>query len=102
MIPFSTNIVMLVIAMSIAGYGFSVTSPALNSLISLQAGDDEMGTIMGVTRSASTMARFTGPAWAGLLFGVLGRDWPYFGGALIMVIVVILGAKTLKALNDSK
>ena len=102
MIPFSTNIVMLVIAMSIAGYGFSVISPALNSLISLQAGDDEMGTIMGVTRSTSTMARFTGPAWAGFLFGVLGRDWPYFVGALIMVIVMILGAKTLKVLYDSK
>ena len=102
MIPFSSNIVMLVIAMSIAGYGFSVTSPALNSLISLQAGDDEMGGIMGVTRSASTMARFLGPAWAGLLFGVLGRDWPYFGGALIMLIVLVIGAKTLKTLNDSR
>ena len=102
MIPFCSNIMMLVIAMSIAGYGFSITSPALNSLISLQAGDDEMGGIMGVTRSASTMARFIGPAWAGLLFGVLGRDWPYFGGALIMLIVLILGAKTLKPLSDSK
>ncbi len=102
MIPFCSNIMMLVIAMSIAGYGFSITSPALNSLISLQAGDDEMGGIMGVTRSASTIARFIGPAWAGLLFGVLGRDWPYFGGALIMLIVLILGAKTLKPLSDSK
>ena len=102
MIPFSSSVVMLVIAMSIAGYGFSVISPALNSLISLQAGDDEMGGIMGVTRSASTMARFIGPAWAGFLFGTLGRDWPYFGGALVMVIVLILGAKTLKTLSDSK
>ena len=102
MIPFSSSVVMLVIAMSIAGYGFSVISPALNSLISLQAGDDEMGGIMGVTRSASTMARFFGPAWAGFLFGTLGRDWPYFGGALVMVIVLILGAKTLKTLSDSK
>ena len=102
MIPFCSNVVMLVIAMSFAGYGFSVTSPALNSLISLQAGEDEMGGIMGVTRSASTMARFIGPAWAGFLFGTLGRDWPYFGGALIMVIVLILCAKTLRTLNDSK
>ncbi|MBC8339319.1 MAG: MFS transporter [Rhodospirillales bacterium] len=102
LIPFSTSVVMLTIAMAIAGYGFSVISPALNSLISLQAHEDEMGGIMGVTRSASTMARFIGPAWAGLLFGFLGRDWPYFGGAAIMIIVLILGANSLKDLKNLK
>ncbi|NQU60966.1 MAG: MFS transporter [Rhodospirillales bacterium] len=99
LIPFSQNITVLIIAMTVAGYGFSIISPSLNSLISLQVGDDEQGGIMGVTRSASTMARFTGPAWAGFLFGFLGRDWPYYGGALVMVIVVVLGALSLKSLK---
>jgi DHA1 family tetracycline resistance protein-like MFS transporter len=76
--------------MTIAGYGFSVISPSLSSLISLQVGDGEMGGVMGVTRSAATMARFIGPAWAGVLFGTLGRDWPYFAGALVMAAVVCL------------
>ncbi len=102
LIPFSTNVVVLVIAMSIAGYGFSVISPSLNSLISLQSSEDEQGKIMGVTRSASTMARFIGPAWAGLLFGVLGRDWPYFVGAIIMVGVALLGLRAIKMLEKSK
>jgi len=99
MIPFSDSVILLVIAMTIAGYGFSVISPSLNSLISLQAGKDEQGGIMGVTRSASTMARFTGPAWAGFLFGMLGPDGPYFGGAIIMVVVALLGARTLQSLT---
>ena len=101
MIPFSTNVVVLVLAMSLAGYGFSVISPSLNSLISLQSSEDEQGGIMGVTRSASTMARFIGPAWAGLLFGGLGRDWPYFAGALIMVVVAFLGLRAIKMLEKS-
>ena len=101
LIPFSTNIVVLVIAMSIAGYGFSVISPSLNSLISLQSSEDEQGGIMGVTRSASTMARFIGPAWAGLLFGVLGRDWPYFVGAGVMVVVAFLGLRAIKTLEKT-
>tara|TARA_B100001142_G_C14093833_1_gene562364 strand:- start:221 stop:796 length:576 start_codon:yes stop_codon:yes gene_type:complete len=99
LIPFSSNITILIIAMSIAGYGFSVISPALNSLISLQTGKEEMGEIMGVTRSASTMARFFGPAWAGFLFGTLGSDWPYFTGAMIMLIVLALGISKLKTIN---
>ncbi len=101
LIPFSTNVVVLVVAMSIAGYGFSIISPSLNSLISLQASEDEQGGIMGVTRSASTMARFIGPAWAGLLFGGLGRDWPYFVGAIIMVVVAFLGLRAIKTLEKS-
>ena len=101
LIPFSNHIAVLIIAMAIAGYGFSIISPSLNSLISLQVGEDEQGDIMGVTRSASTMARFTGPAWAGFLFGVLGMDWPYFGGVLVMLIVVALGFKAKKALDPA-
>ncbi len=99
LIPFSNTLWMLLIAMTIAGYGFSVISPSLNSLISLQAGEDEQGAIMGVTRSASTMARFTGPAWAGFLFGSLGRDGPYFGGAIIMVVVALLAVRALKSIR---
>ncbi len=99
LIPFSSNLVALLVAMTIAGYGFSIISPSLNSLISLQVGDHEQGSTMGVTRSASTMARFIGPAWAGMLFGVLGRDWPYFGGALVMVAVVILGFRVVKLME---
>ena len=82
--------------MTIAGYGFSVITPALNSLISLQTSKEEMGEIMGVTRSASTMARFIGPAWAGFLFGTLGSDWPYFAGAMIMLIVLGLEIRKIK------
>ncbi len=98
LIPFSHGLPLLLVAMVIAGYGFSVVSPSLTSLISLQVGDDEQGGIMGVTRSAATMARFLGPAWAGLLFETLGRDWPYFGGALVMAVVVGLGLHGLRAL----
>ncbi|MBL6959186.1 MAG: MFS transporter [Rhodospirillales bacterium] len=97
LIPFSQSLSMLVIAMIILAYGFSVTTPSLNSLISLQVGEEEQGGVLGVTRSASIMARVVGPLWAGMLFGMLGKDWPYFGGALIMLVVVFLSLKTLRS-----
>jgi DHA1 family tetracycline resistance protein-like MFS transporter len=54
-------------------------------------GEDEQGKVLGVTRSASTLARVAGPAWAGFLFTVLGKNWPFFGGAVVMIGVVLLG-----------
>jgi len=102
LIPFADNLPVLLIAMMIAGYGFSIITPSLNSLVSLQASENEQGSVLGVTRSASTLARVAGPAWAGMLFSVLGRDWPYFGGAMVMVIVIVLAWKVRPHVRVSK
>ncbi|MBT4890765.1 MAG: MFS transporter [Rhodospirillales bacterium] len=102
LIPFADNLIVLVIAMMIAGYGYSIITPALNSLISLQASDSEQGSTLGVARSASTLARIAGPAWAGMLFSALGMDWPYFGGAIVMLGVIALAWNTRKHVQDSR
>ena len=80
--------------MAIAVYGFSIISPALSSLTSLQVGEEEQGGILGVTRSATTLGRVAGPAIAGSLFGLLGKDWPYFFGAVVMAVVMIISWRT--------
>ena len=90
LIPLSNTLPLLIIAMTIAGVGFSIISPALNSAISLRVDEENQGLVMGVTRSATTLARVAGPAFAGLLFAVLGKDWPYFAGAIIMAIVMVM------------
>ncbi len=96
-IPFANSLAALLAAMAIVAYGFSVINPTLNSLISLQVGPEEQGGIMGASRSATTMARVVGPVWAGMLFAVLGMDWPYFAGAAVMLVVAGLSLKKLKA-----
>jgi DHA1 family tetracycline resistance protein-like MFS transporter len=90
LIPASKHIEVLVCAMAISGFGFALISPALNSLISLQVDEEDQGGTMGVTRAATTLARVAGPAFAGGLFGYLGRDWPYYAGAAIMALVMML------------
>ena len=90
-LPFADTLVFLLPAMVVLVYGFSICTPSLNSLISMQVGDDEQGKVLGVTRSASTLARVAGPAWAGFMFTALGKDWPFFGGAVVMISVLLLG-----------
>jgi DHA1 family tetracycline resistance protein-like MFS transporter len=97
LIPFSDNLPMLLTAMLLLGCGFSVITPSLNSLISLQVGEGEQGGILGIARSATTLARVIGPAWAGLLFSIFGKDWPFYGGALVMTAVIYLGLRSLKS-----
>ncbi len=95
-IPFAANVYALVPAIALAGAGFSLVSPALNSLISLEAGERERGGIMGFARSSATLGRVLGPAWAGAIFDLIGKDAPYFGGALLMVLLAVLAPRVLK------
>jgi DHA1 family tetracycline resistance protein-like MFS transporter len=52
---------------------------------------------MGATRSATTLSRVLGPIWAGMLFGALGKDWPYWTGAVLMLVVAVLARRLLSA-----
>jgi len=93
-IPLATSPAVLAPAMAVVALGFSLMTPSLNSLLSLRVEAGVQGGAMGVSRSASTLARVLGPGWAGLLFEFLGRDWPFYAGAAIMVGVVVLTVGT--------
>ena len=98
MIPFSDTLEFLLIAMAIVTYGFSLASPALSSRLSLQVSKRDQGTVLGIGRSASTLARAMGPMGSGYVFAFLGKDWPFFVGALLMflVLAVTVSAKLLR------
>ncbi|MCK5778745.1 MAG: MFS transporter [Rhodospirillales bacterium] len=89
-IPFTGSVPELVAAMTLAALGFSITTPALNTAISVRGECDVQGGLMGVTRSATTLSRMTGPAVAGTAFGFIGLHSPYYAGAVIMVIVAAI------------
>ncbi len=89
MIPFAGTLALLVPAMTIAAAGFSLMSPSLNTLLSLSVGNAVQGGTMGVSRSATTLARVLGPTAAGALFSALGKDWPFYAGVAVMILVVI-------------
>ena len=96
-IPLSDSLPLLVAAMVFVAYGFSVTTPSLNSLISQRVGATEQGGVLGVARAVTTLARVVGPVCAGVLFAGLGKEWPFFVGAAVMAGMLFLGLRILKA-----
>ena len=49
-----------------------------------------LGGSMGVSRSVTTLARVLGPVCLGAVFDTLGKDWPFYAGAAIMALTVVL------------
>jgi DHA1 family tetracycline resistance protein-like MFS transporter len=101
-LPFAENLPLLLFTMVVIAYGFSISSPALNTLLSLNVADDQQGSILGISRSASTLARALGPMGAGYIFVFIGRDWPFFIGSCLMFCVLILSSSLKKSLKLEK
>ena len=93
-IPLSRHLALLVPAIAAAAIGFSLLTPSLISLVSKQATAGVQGGVMGVARSATTLARVLGPSFAGLVFQYFGRQAPFLAGATIMVGVVLIASAT--------
>ncbi|MHC8509210.1 MAG: MFS transporter [Rhodospirillales bacterium] len=73
-------------ALGAAAVGFSLVSPALTALVSIGAPEDMQGGVLGASRSASTLARVGGPAFAGLIYQFIGPNAPFFTAAAVMVL----------------
>jgi|SRR5579859_1699245 len=87
-VTIAVNLAILLIASACLALGMGLLNPSISSLISRQAGTDERGGIMGVSQSGASLARVVGPAVAGPLFELLGRNAPYYTGALVMLGVL--------------
>ena len=93
LIPLTSTAWDLCLVMVLAAGGFSLLSPGLNSLLSLHVGRANLGASMGVSRSVTTLARVVGPVCLGVVFDALGKDWPFYAGAAIMVLTVVMATR---------
>jgi MFS family permease len=69
--------------------GFSALTPSLQSLLSRRSLASEQGGILGLGQGVAALSRILGPV-AGVMLFKLGVTYPYWTGAAIMALGVIL------------
>jgi MFS transporter, DHA1 family, tetracycline resistance protein len=90
---FAGSLWAVLVVTGLLAIGMGLLNPSVTSLVSRLAGSDERGGVMGVSQSASSLARILGPAVAGAVFTVWGRNAPYYLGALLMAAVVVMALR---------
>ena len=100
LLPFARAVPALGVAVSALALGMGATQPALNSLISRRAGRDEQGGVLGVAQSIGSLSRVIGPIVAGSLFAALGRNSPFFWGALLVALSLFAAARLPRTAAD--
>jgi MFS transporter, DHA1 family, tetracycline resistance protein len=73
--------------------GQGLCYPALTSLISKIAPEQERGSMLGLATSVGSLARFLGPLLAGFLYDVAGAAGAFYGGAVLMAMALAVAMR---------
>ncbi len=76
LLPYRTSLGGILAALALLALGQGLASPSLSSLTSKLVDPDEVGGVMGIYQSLSSLGRIGGPFAGQLLFGV-GFHWPF-------------------------
>ena len=86
------SVTQLFAVLPIAVVGFSAVTPSLQALLSLRTSADKQGEVLGLGQSMSALARIAGPVIGFLLFDETHVEWPYWAGAAMMTVGLLLVA----------
>lgn len=73
-------------------FGFGLSNPSVSGLLSRAVPADEQGAYLGINQSGGSLARMTGPVFAGLLFTVQPRV-PFFAAMVILLGAAVVAAR---------
>jgi len=74
-----------------SGYGVGTTAVA--TLISRRTGRELQGEALGLNQSVLSLARVIGPIAGGLVYQAMGPAAPYFGGAAVAAVAMVLATR---------
>jgi MFS family permease len=88
--PASHSVAVLYLALALLAIGSGINSPSSLSLVSKLANKPEVGGVMGVGQSLSTLGRILGPVVGGFVWDKLGPASPYAVGAVCMGLACLM------------
>ena len=75
--------------MLLMGLGFAAMMPSVNSWVSKRGVPEQQGMNMGIVNAFSSLGRVFGPIAGGMIFDLIGPQWPYLVGAGIFFIALL-------------
>lgn len=96
LIPFSVNIPIMLLVLTVLAFGNGLNNPMVLGLISQNVGQEEQGSVLGVNQALGSLARFFGPVWGGFIYQSLGFQSPFLSGAFFMILITIFSIVYLK------
>ena len=94
------NVFLLVMSTVVFMVGNSLMVPTSSSLVTKQSAKGQ-GASLGLFQSFASLGRIVGPVTGGALFG-MGMGLPYFTGAALLVLIVIVAGSRIGAESEAE
>lgn len=72
--------------LALLALGMGISNPSLSSFASKAVDPDEVGGVMGIFQSLSSLGRIAGPFCGQIAYGDMGPSWPARIGAVMMLL----------------
>lgn len=100
LIAISTNILVLLVAITFLAIANGVSGPVIAGHISKLTPDKEQGNIAGMNQSVSSVARLFGPLLGTFFYSQIGTKSPYFIATAILSLTAFYSAKNLRPTKE--
>jgi MFS family permease len=87
---------MLYLGVALLALGSGLVNPSTSGLISLYAGPEEQGRVLGIFRSLSALARAFTPLLAGIVFWRFDSPVVFYGAAVLSLVALALSTRLPK------
>lgn len=95
-IGFAAQPWMLYVGLALLALGSGLVNPATTGLISLYAGPEEQGRVLGIFRSLGSLSRAITPVLAGIVFWRFGSTSVFVGAAALSLLALALSTSLPK------
>ncbi|NOT80756.1 MAG: ferrochelatase [Bacteriovoracaceae bacterium] len=92
---------LLYVGLFFLSVGSSMIIPCLTSLVTLYTPPEEQGRSVGIFRSLGALARVVGPITAAIIYYQYGSAYPYYLGAIFLIIPIVMLMKLPEVKKES-
>ncbi len=90
LLPWSTHLPLLLIALGIVSIGDGAVTPMVSALLSFASPPEARGETLGLSQAVAALARVIGPLAAGSAFVVGGPGAPFLAGSAFVLLAALI------------
>lgn len=95
LLPWSTNLALLLIALGILSAGDGAVTPTVSALLSIASPAEAQGETLGLAQGVGGLGRVVGPLAAGSIYAFGGPGAPFLAGSVLAVVAILLALPAL-------
>jgi multidrug resistance protein len=90
LLPWSTNLALLLVVLGTISIGDGAVNPMLSTLLSFASEPEARGETLGVAQGVAGLARVIGPVTAGIAFAIGGAGAPFLVASALVVLAALI------------